>query len=178
MGLRRGEFLALRWANVSFTSGILRVVETIEITREYGLRIKPPKSESGIRTLALPKIVSEILRAHRIIQMEERLQTGPDWSDNDLVCPNTKGRHWHPRNFHRAYRDLMNALDLPYVSPHELRHTHFTHLLQANVHPNIAKERAGHSSVAITMDIYSHVMPNMQEEAARKIDDVLRVTRK
>jgi len=95
--------------------------------------------------------------------------------DTGLVCPCTKGTFWEPRNLSRAFKRLMDSLPLPPVTLHGLRHTHITHLLKAGVHPKIASERAGHSSVAITMDVYSHAVPDMQREAAEKIDEMMQV---
>jgi integrase len=89
----------------------------------------------------------------------------------DLHCLLSRG---DPRNFSQAFAKLIEGSGLPRMGLHGLRHTHISHLLQAGVHPKIASERAGHSSVAITLDVYSHAVPDMQVEAVQKIDALLR----
>jgi integrase len=100
---------------------------------------------------------------------------GPGWQDNDLVCSQDDGLPLHPRSLTHAFVNLLRRRsDLARVRFHDLRHSHATLLPSKNVHPKIVSERLGHSTVAITLDVYSHVVPGMQEEAARKIDAALR----
>jgi integrase len=172
-GLRRGEVLALKWANVDIGQGWLSVTHSLEQTKVGGLRQKSPKSGAG-RTIALPTMTVEALQEHAIKQKRERLKRGPSYQDNDLVCPNTIGTYWEPRNLSRAFHAFIAKNNLPPVTFHGLRHTHFTHLLKQGVHPKVASERAGHSSISITLDVYSHAIPNMQRDAADLIDDLMR----
>jgi integrase len=174
-GLRRGEILGLKWGDIDFDASLLRVNRSLEQTKK-GLLLKPPKSaRGGARTITLPKITVDGLRQHLVEQKKDRLRRGKEYVDLGLVCPCTKGTFWNPRNMSRVFKRLIDSTDLPPVALHGLRHSHITHLLKANVHPKIASERAGHSSVAITMDVYSHAVPDMQREAAEKIDEMMRV---
>lgn len=173
LGLRRGEILALRWRDLDWDKAELRIERALELTKKYGLRLKSPKTDRGRRTIALPQFTLRALHHHRVAQAEYRLLMGRRYENNDLVCSSTVGTFWHPRNLSRAFRAMVDKLGLPPVNFHGLRHTHITHLLRAGVHPKIASERAGHASVAITMDIYSHVLPNMQRDAAAKVDEYL-----
>ena len=172
-GLRRGEILGLQWDDIDFDAPLLRIDRSLEQTKN-GLALKPPKTARGSRTITLPEIAIDGLRQHMVEQKKARLKLGKKYTDMGLVCPCTKGTFWEPRNMSRAFKRLIDTADLPPVTLHGLRHSHITHLLKANVHPKIASERAGHSSVAITMDVYSHAVPDMQREAAEKIDEMMR----
>jgi integrase len=173
-GMRRGEILAARWRDIDLESGILSVRQSLEETKA-GLVFKEPKSKKACRTIALPELAIEGLRRHRAEQARVRLMMGPAWQDNDLVCAQHEVRPLHPRSLTHAFVNLLRRrTDLPRVRFHDLRHSHATLLLRKNVHPKIVSERLGHSTVGITLDVYSHVLPGMQEEAARKIDAALR----
>ena len=172
-GLRRGEILGLKWSDIDFDASLLRVNRSLEKTKK-GLALKPPKTARGARSITLPEITIDALRRHMVEQKKHRLKRGKGYTDMGLVCPCTKGTFWEPRNLSRVFKRLIDSTNLPNVTLHGLRHSHITHLLKANVHPKIASERAGHSSVAITMDVYSHAIPDMQREAAAKIDEMMR----
>lgn len=172
-GMRRGEVLALRWRDVDLDSGVLSVAQTLEETKAEGLRFKAPKTERSRRTIALPALTVELLRRHRIRQGEEQLRAGGAYTKNDLVCSNALGEPLRPSLVTGAFIELTQRLKLR-VRFHDLRHTHLSHLLAAGVHPKVVSERAGHTSVAFTLDVYSHLIPGMQEDAANKIDAALR----
>ncbi len=166
-GLRRSELLALRWKDID--GATLRVRRTLEQSRG-GVCFNPPKTKKGRRGITLPQITLEALRRHRTEQKAERLLLGSAYEDDGLVICQANGRLWLPDNFTAAYRRLVRSTELGRVNFHCLRHTHATQLLRQGVHPKIVSERLGHASVAITLDIYSHVLPGMQEDAATKVD--------
>ena len=99
---------------------------------------------------------------------------GPDYQDHGLVLPKADGSPWSPDSFTSSYRSLVRRLGIPETRFHDLRHSHATQLLRQGVHPKIVSERLGHSSIGITLDVYSHVLPGMQEDAARRVDVALR----
>ncbi len=107
-------------------------------------------------------------------QAEQKLSLGPAYQDHDLVFPEPDGRPWAPDRFTSAFAALVRRSGLTGLRLHDLRHTHATQLLSQGVHPKIVSERLGHSTVGITLDTYSHVLPGMQEDAAQKIDIALR----
>jgi len=172
-GLRRGELLALHWRDIDLDRGALAVTQSLEQTRG-GLRLKEPKTRRSRRTITLPGLTVEALRAHKVAQLEERLMMGKGYVQNGLVFANHDGTPISPRSFSKKFLLLVDKAGVPRITLHGLRHTHITHLLQANVHPKIASERAGHASVAITLDIYSHAVPGLQEDAAVRVDEALR----
>jgi integrase len=175
-GLRRGEIAALRWRNVNLGTAQLAVTESAEQTRA-GVRYKQPKSGRG-RTVALSARVVNELRSHRVQQAEELLKLGIPLTDDAFVVAQADGCPLQPRTItHQWHLLLAKHKTLPRIRFHDLRHAHATHMLASGVHPKIASERLGHSKVGITMDLYSHVMPGMQEDAAarvdRELDDVI-----
>jgi integrase len=171
-GLRRGEILGLRWSNADLATRTVTVVQSLEQTKE-GVRLKSPKTHRGLRSIALPEMVVEALRSHRAKQAEERLALGPAYDDNDLVCPRPGGAPWPPDMFSTAFAAFVRRSRMKAFRFHDLRHTHATQLLKAGVHPKVVSERLGHSAIGITLDTYSHVLPGMQEDAARRIGEVL-----
>jgi integrase len=174
MALRRSELLALRWRELDLNASKMRIERALQRTKRDGLIIKAPKTARGRRTLAIPQFTVAVLREHQAEQMQRQALLGRRWIDHGLVCPSETGTPWDPRHFSEAFAKLIEGSGLPRVTLHGLRHSHITQLLQAGVHPKIASERAGHSSVAITLDVYSHAVPDMQVEAAQKIDALLR----
>src|SRR5207245_96479 len=115
----------------------------------------------------------EGLRRHRAEQAKERLLLGPSYQDHGLVLARADGRPLDPAETTRTFGRLVRKAGVRPLSLHKLRHTHATLLLGANVHPKVVSERLGHATVGITLDTYSHVLPTLQEEAARKLDALL-----
>jgi integrase len=168
-GMRRGEILAIRWRNVDLDKGNVRVVESLEQTKT-GLRPKAPKGEKG-RGITLPAFVIEELRRLKRLQAEELLALGIRQNGDILLCARANGQPMQPRSLTHEFTRLMGRMkDMPRVRFHDLRHTHATQLLLAGVHPKVAQERLGHSTIGVTLDLYSHVTATMQEDAAAKID--------
>lgn len=171
-GLRRGEICALRWRSVDLAKGQLAVAASAEQT-EAGVRFKEPKSGRA-RTVSLSATVVEELRSYRVQQAEELLKAGVRQSEDMLVVCQADGTLLQPRSLTHEWVRLLGKTTLPRVRFHDLRHSHATHLLASGVHPKVASERLGHSKVGITLDLYSHVMPGMQEDDAARVDDALR----
>ena len=170
-GLRRGEIAALRWRSVDLDNGQLAVVAS----RSQGGVEKEPKSGKGRLIALLPILVTE-LRRHRTQQAEQLLRLGVRLTDDHHIFAKADGTPYWPGELTRSFKRFMEEHQLPLIRLHDLRHSHATHLLAAGVHPKIAQERLGHSSIAITMDIYSHAMPNMQADAVAKLDAALRLS--
>jgi integrase len=169
-GMRRGEILGLKWDDVNLDAGTIRVVRSLEETRG-GLRWKSPKSRHGQRTISLMATTIAALRHHRVEQAKLRLQLGPAYNPESLVCPGLNGQARRPSVFSDSFARLMKRLaapgvSLPRVSFHGLRHSHATLALSANTNPKILSERLGHSNISITMDLYAHALQSMQDEAA------------
>ena len=137
-----------------------------------GVRYKEPKSGRG-RTVALAPSVVEELRLHKLRQAEELLRIGVRQNGGTFVYTREDGEPMQPRSLTHGWTRMLARTKLPRVRFHDLRHAHATHLLSSGVHPKIASERLGHSKVGITLDLYSHVLPGMQADAAARVDEAL-----
>lgn len=171
-GLRRGEVLALRWRHVDLDSGRLSVIQSLEQTKA-GLRFKETKNRRA-RHVVMPPLLRSGLRAHKVRQAEALLGLGVRQTDETLVVCRYDGAPMNPEYLSREFPVAVTRMGLPRVNFHNLRHSHATQMLLCGVHPKITQERLGHSSISITMDLYSHLVPGLQGEAAEKVDAVLR----
>ena len=174
-GVRRGELLALRDQDVRLDTSQLEIVRSLSETKGKGLFFKEPKSKSSIRRITLPGSTVEVLRRHRLVLMQDRLKLGLGWSDDVLLFGTVEGNPIRPRSFTKEFCQLAKRAGLFDISPHAARHGHLTQLLELEVHPKIAQARAGHASIAVTLDIYSHVTNSMQERAAERVNAELEV---
>ena len=172
-GMHRGEILALRWKNVELDRGTLRVMESLEQTKA-GLRFKAPKTDRT-RAITLPAFVIDELRHLKRVQAETLLRLGIRQSGETLVCCREDGEPKQPGSVSGEFARLTSKIeDLPRVRFHDLRHSHATQLLADGIHPKIAQERLGHSTITTTMDLYSHVTDTMQADAAARLDAAFR----
>lgn len=172
-GLRRGEILALRWRHIELGDNLrlLSVMQSAEQTKA-GIRYKEPKSGKG-RTVSLSSTVVTELKAHRARQAEEQLRLGLRPTADSFVVAQADGSPLQPRSLTHEWIRLIQKTTLPRIRFHDLRHTHASQMLSAGIHPKIASERLGHSNIGITLDLYSHVMPGMQADAAEQVDAAL-----
>lgn len=172
-GMRRGELLALRWKDVHLERARLSVVATQQ--REGGLAIAETKTARPRRPVPLPAIAVEALRRRRVCQAEERLAAGPgEWQEQDLVFATTVGSLIEPGNLlRRSFFPLLAQAGVPRIRFHDLRHTAATLMLSEGIHPKVASEVLGHSTVSITLDLYSQVTENVASEAAGRMNRLL-----
>jgi integrase len=167
-GSRRGELLALRWNDVDFEKGTIRVDESLD---QHG-SFHAPKREESRRTLRLTPFSLAALKAHRARQNEERLRVGERWEDNDLVFPNTVGKPMNPSNlYRREFRPLLSkaSLEDEGFTFHSLRHTFATTLAERGIHPATAQKLLGHKDIRMTLAIYTHATDDMQDAAVDAI---------
>ncbi|MGV3136587.1 tyrosine-type recombinase/integrase [Brevibacillus agri] len=169
-GMRRGEILGLRWKDIDFENGEISIQQTLSNT---GDELQEPKTKSAQRSIALPEQTVAELKKHKRRIAQEKLLARSVYQDNDLVVCTSVGTKVLPRNLIRTYYRLLKKADVPKIRFHDLRHSHATLLLKKGVHPKIAQERLGHANIRITLDTYSHVLPNMQSEAAKQFGDSL-----
>jgi integrase len=172
-GLRRGELIGLRWADIDLGAGILQVRQTVQWLGGRGFVFQQPKTSAGRRAVALSPRTAKRLRAHRQEQVKRRLILGAAWRDYDLVFPNELGGPLDPRNLDRSWHRIRRSAGLEHLRLHDLRHCHASLMLAIGAHPKVVSERLGHSRIDITLDVYSHAMPNLQAEAAAQLDALL-----
>jgi integrase len=172
-GMRRGEALGLRWNDIDFDSAQIAIVQTISVV-EGKVVVGVPKTAGSRRTVYVHDATIAALRQQRQLQAEERLAAGPAWStDNDLVFRSPTGAPVNPDWFSRHFDRIVASTDVPRIRLHDLRHTNATISLKAGVHPKIVSERLGHSSIAITLDLYSHVTPGISRDAAATVEAMM-----
>ena len=171
-GMRRREILGLRWRDVDLDRAVLSVRQTLQRTTD-GLSFEAPKTRRSKRKIDLPASTVVTLRQHKKRQAEDLLARGVR-DRFDLVICRRDGQPIQPRSLTKDFARTIARLDLPRVRFHDLRHTHITFGLEAGIHPKIMSERAGHASVSITLDTYSHASDSLQKDAAQSIDALLR----
>ena len=194
LGLRQGEALGLLWDDVDLDAATLTVRRSLE-RRPYrhgcestcshtraascpmrvggGLVLGEPKSRAGRRTIAIPAPLVAALRAHRVRQIEERLAAGQMWRDTRHVFATETGRPIDPTSDYRAWKQLLAAADVRDARLHDARHTAATLMLTQGVAPRVAMEVLGHSQIGLTMNTYSHVMPEVARDAADRVASAL-----
>lgn len=167
-GMRRGEVLGLQWQDVDLDEGILRVKNNlVKIGKENKLVV--PKTDLSIRSIALLPTTIKMLKEYK----ENRKVVKINKDEPDFVCCWADGTPLKPDYLTHTFRKLLVKCNLPLVRFHDLRHTHATLLLMQGVNAKVVSERLGHSKVDMTLDTYSHVLPNMQKDAALKLENML-----
>lgn len=178
-GLRMGELLGLSWPDVDLERGTLTVRAALaKIEGQWDL--VPPKSSASRRTIALPEMGIVALRAHRTRQLEERLRSGGAWDPSreghepwNLVFPTTAGRPLDGPNVLRTFHAILKDAGLPRRRFHDLRHSAATALLVAGVSARVVQSILGHSQISLTLGTYSHAIPELQKDAAERMDALL-----
>jgi len=164
-GMRQGELLGLRWQDVDLAAGVATVQQTLHKAGREPVFGRPKTERSRRRVVLLPELVAA-LRAHKAAQNEERLLLGTAYRDYGLVFAGEGGAALSASNLlKRHFRPVIERAGVPPLRFHDLRHTHASLLLADGVHPKVVSERLGHASVSTTLDVYSHVLPDLQKDA-------------
>jgi integrase len=169
VGLRQGEALGLRWANIHLEAGTLSVTHTLQKVDGVNVLVQP-KTERSRRTIKLPEICLQALRTHRGRQILERVGVGEAWQEWGLVFCEPDGTPLSRYSVTRRFQAILANAGIPKHRFHDLRHTCATLLLVQGVPLRVVMEILGHSQMATTADIYSHVLPVLMADAAAKMD--------
>jgi integrase len=175
-GCRPGEALGLRWRDLDLEVGQVLICQALTKGEKGRPMVGPPKTDSSVRTIPLTRPVVAVLREHRRRQAERALRLGEFYDrDLDLVFANDAGRPLNEANLRaRFYKPACVAAGIEGVSgPYDLRHTVATQLLELGENPKVVSERLGHSSTEMTLDVYGHVLPGMQERATKRLEEAL-----
>ena len=172
-GMRRSELLALRWQDVDLTLSQIHVSRSLHQVRDRSFVFRSTKTAKGRRPIDLPPSATQVLTDHWERQKLDRLMLGIPSKDEDLVFSHVDGTPLRPNSITRAWVMLAAHAGLKVIRFHDARHTHASIFLKLGVHPKIVQERLGHSTIAITLDTYSHVSPGLQEAAAKRFDEAL-----
>ncbi|MYA15786.1 MAG: site-specific integrase [Gammaproteobacteria bacterium] len=174
-GARRGELLGARWDAIDLERRVFRVTRTLQVVRNE-IIVRPPKTARSRRAIELSPLTLERLRRHRAEQNAARLRLGPAWEDHDLVFPGEGGRYWVPHRFYAGFRELVSEskVERPReVNFHTLRHTAASQWILAGVDLLTVSRRLGHTQASFTMDVYGHMLPGQQYQAAEALDHLL-----
>ncbi len=172
-GVRRGEALGLRWSDIDWDAKVARIQQTW-IKGLDGPTTSKPKTKRSQRAVALSAGLLELLQDHHQAQLIQQQHAGDLWQNHELVFCREDGSPFYPDGISKRFKRILHAAGLPESTTlHDLRHTHATLLLGEGIHPKVVSERLGHSTVAITLDLYSHMVPGLQEEAASRADAAL-----
>jgi integrase len=169
-GMRRGELLGLMWSDIDFDHAELSVRRTLSRGRGNSLELGTPKTRSAARSIALPALAMQHLRQLRASQGEMRHLAGDAWQQGQFVFTDALGRPLQVNALQRQFTSVIDAAGVTRIRIHDLRHTNATVLLAQDVHAKVVQERLGHSSIGMTIDTYSHVLPHMQQQAAEVLD--------
>jgi integrase len=173
-GPRQGELLGLKWEDIALDRKLLQVKRTLSGTKGGEPVFSNPKSAKGRRSVKLTARAVEALRRHRERQLEEREEVAGLWQNHGLVFPTRIGTPMSRHNLvARSFKPLLKRAGLPEIRFHDLRHTCATLMLAVGANPKVAQETLGHANVTITLDTYSHLLPNMQNEVAEKVNELL-----
>jgi integrase len=176
-GMRRGELLALRWADVDFAKRTLTVTGTLHRVKGADgtstLERAQPKTKTSMRQIPLTAAAVDALTRRAQRQGQHRSLVGSEWTDSGLVFTNERGGALEPRNvLARSFAPLLAEAGIPHVRFHDLRHTAATLMAAQGVHTKVVSEMLGHASIGITLDLYSHVTPSMAQQAVTAMENL------
>ncbi|MGU9539212.1 tyrosine-type recombinase/integrase [Clostridium tepidum] len=175
LGLRAGEILGLSWDNVNFNNNTIVICKTLVKDKLNKTFIfKEPKSETSIRTLTVPKHLMDLLKEHNKKQKQLQLKSyGAFENKYNLVFTKLDGTPMASDSFSRIFKDFIDRNNLPNIRFHDLRHTNATLMLASGTSMKVASARLGHSTIGITMDLYTHVLQELEEEVAKNISNLM-----
>ena len=169
-GMRKGELLGLKWCDVEFDKRKLHIKRSLCRIIGEGLVLKNPKTANSNRQISISTYVRDVLRKHYETQQEVIQAYQGHFNLEGLVFCNSKGTFKDPNNLLREFNSIIKSASLPKITLHDLRHLHATLMLKNGENPKVVSERLGHSRIGITLDTYSHVLPDIQVSAAMRFE--------
>lgn len=171
-GMRRGELMGLRWTDIDFSAAKVFIRQT-RVSVRYEVATSQPKTKTSNRGIAIDSASMNALRSFRAAQLEERLAFGPGYKETGLVFTREDGEPLHPETVTDMFKRRAAGANLPPIRFHDLRHTYASLALKGGIHPKVVSQRLGHSSIAITLDTYSHVLSGVDEDAADAVSRMI-----
>lgn len=172
-GMRQGELLGLQWKDLDLAAGRLSIHRSLQRQKGKGLVFVTPKTSRSRRSVHMGPRLVEVLQDHRRSQLEQGLLAGDHWQDQDLVFTNATGGPLDPSHQTGVFKAAVDKASLPPMRFHDLRHTAATLMLGSGIHPKVVSEMLGHSIVTLTLDVYSHYIPILHDQAATMMDELL-----
>ena len=163
----------MQWADIDFERNAVQVRRAL-VRHKATWSFEKPKTNKSRRTVVLPSSLVHKLVKHKSEQVIKKLKARDLWKNNDLVfCTEFGTPHSIPNLTYRYYKPILEMAGIPQIRLYDLRHTHATLLLMAEENPKVVAESLGHSTVVLTLDTYSHVLPTMQRKATDKLEKML-----
>lgn len=177
-GLRIGELIALRWKDVNLETGVLKVTQSLNRVKDFNCKKNPKtvlkfgeiKTKSGKRSIPIPQNVVDIMKEYAAVQENEKQDTDDLYEDKNLVFCTELGKPIEPRNMMRKFYSFIHKAAIPKANFHSMRHTFATRALEAGIHPKVVQEMLGHANIAITLNTYSHALPETKKAAAEQLN--------
>lgn len=173
LGPRQGEALGLLWDDIDFVRRQIHVRRALQRRSDGALVLVELKTARSRRTIPMSPRTVRTLAKHRRRQDAARMAAGDEWHEHGLVFTTRTGGPISPRNDHRAFQRLLTRAGLRRVRLHDLRHTAASLMLQLGVHPRVVMEILGHSQISLTMNTYSHVVPESVRQATDTVEEAL-----
>jgi len=172
-GLRRGELLALRWQDIDLETGECKITRSLVRGVSGELQINDPKTKASKRNIIVPQSAIDVLKEHKVAQNKEKMANRKHYAKHDLIFCDELGEPLEPANFVKRYKKLLKNAGLPNTSFHALRHSVATALLVDGIHIKSVSSLMGHSTIAITADIYSHVLEETKKVTANSLSKLI-----
>ena len=172
-GMREGELLGLKWNDLDLYHGTLTIQRQVRRIPKKGLELRPLKTKSSRRTVHLGENTLALLRMHKVNQDALRVEQGSKWQNNDLIFSTIIGTPIDQSNLVAEFKAILEISGLPEIRFHDLRHTAASVMLKHLKDIMVVSRTLGHSRASTTLNIYAHLLPGMQAEAAQKIDEAL-----
>lgn len=169
LGLRRGELLALRWDDIDFDNAVIHIRRN-RIYANHKVFEKGPKSKAGIRDIAIGPQMVEIMKEEYRKYNHDKEDYGYEFTDEGYVVRQENGQPYHPDSWKTKWTRFMKREELNPIRFHDIRHSNATALIEMGTDPKTVQQRLGHSTIAVTMDIYAHTTSKMKREAGQKMD--------
>lgn len=178
-GMRRGEILALQWKDCMLDEGKISVSKTLSYVRGQGIVCQETKTGRSCRVVSISETLIKELKQYRLYQQKIKLMLGEAYQDNDYIVAKENGTCINPQYIFNHFKKLVQKANVPSIRFHDLlRHTHATIMLKLGEHPKIVSERLGHSSIQMTLNVYSHVTMDMQKDSSDRFDQAFQDTKK
>jgi len=172
-GMRQGELFGLKWSDLKWSESVIQIQRQSQRVDGMGYQFVEPKTKAGKRTVMLGESTLQVLREHHEILEWQKAFAGNEWQENDLILPNSVGTPGDPSNLRKDFNNVLDRVGLPRIRFHDLRHTAASLLLNHNVPLIVVSRMLGHSKVSITLDIYGHLIHEMQDQAANTMEKLV-----
>lgn len=173
-GMRKGEVMGLRWDCVDFNRGTILIDKQLQREKKKGGKyVFAPLKNDKSRTISPAPFVMKLLKRQRAKQSEQRLKLGPMWEDSGLVFTTEAGRHMDLHAIQRAFKRIAASIGRPDARFHDLRHTYAVASIRAGDDIKTLQSNLGHATVAFTLDVYGHVIDQMKQDSAHRMEDYI-----